>query len=112
MKRGEIWWAELPVPSGSEPGFRRPVAVVQADVLNRSRIRTVIVTAITSNIDLAAAPGNVLLLPEESGLSKESLVNVTQLFTLDRSRLIERAGALPAGAMHALEDGLRLSLSL
>jgi mRNA interferase MazF len=96
VQRGEIWWADLPEPRRSEPGFRRPVVVIQADAFNRSSIQTVIVAAITSNLELAEAPGNVLLPTRSSGLSRDSVVNVSQILTLDRSYLIEHAGTLSA----------------
>ena len=112
MKRGEIWWASLPDPRGSEPGYRRPVVIVQADAFNRSRIQTVIVAAITSNMKLAAAPGNVRLTRKQSKLSRESVINVSQLLTLDRSFLTEKVGRIPPKPMEALEDGLRLVLDI
>jgi len=110
--RGEVWWAELVDPRGSEPGFRRPVVVIQSDAFNQSRIGTVIVAAVTSNLDLAAAPGNVRLTRRESKLSRASVVNVSQLLTLDRRFLTERVARLPAGVLRELEAGLRLVLSL
>ena len=82
MQRGEIWRASLPEPQGSEPGFRRPVLIIQDDSFNESRIRTVIVVAITSNVRLAGAPGNILLDIEQSQLSRESVVNVSQVLTV------------------------------
>ena len=112
MKRGELWWASLPSPRGSEPGFRRPVLVVQADPFNLSRIRTVVVAAVTSNVSLAAAPGNVLLPRRQTGLSKASVANVSQLLTLDRTFLTERIGQLSAKCMAAVDDGLRLVLGV
>lgn len=113
MKRGEIWWAaDLGEPRGSEPGFRRPVMVIQADAFNRSRIRTVIVAVITSNVRLAEAPGNVLLPAEFSGLPKDSVINVSQILTLDRSFLTEKTGRLPERLISDLDEGLRLVLSL
>jgi len=112
VKRGEIWWADLPIPRGSEPGFRRPVLVVQADSFNASQIGTIVVAAITSNLRLADAPGNVRLTRRQSRLSRESVVNVSQLLTLDREFLVERVGTLPAAAFDAVESGLRLVLSL
>ena len=84
IERGEIWWAELPDPTGSEPGYRRPVVVVQADAFNRSRIGTVVVVAVTSNLDRAAAPGNVRLSRRDSRLPRESVANVSHVLTLDR----------------------------
>ena len=112
MKRGEIWWADLPNPRGSEPGFRRPVLVVQADSFNASPIGTVVVAAINSNLRLADAPGNVRLTRRQSKLSRESVVNVSQLLTLDREFLVERVGTLPATALDSVESGRRLVLSL
>ena len=85
IQRGEIWWASLPEPRGSEPGYSRPVLVVQADDFNRSRINTVIAVVITSNIRLAEAPGNVLLSRKATGLPKQSVANVSQLITLDKA---------------------------
>ncbi len=112
MKRGEIWWASLSIPEGSAPGYRRPVVIVQADLFNRSRIQTVVVAAITSITRLADAPGNVLLTRRDGRLSKESVVNVSQLLTLDRSFLTKRVGRVSAASMGAIDEGLRLVLSL
>lgn len=112
MVRGEVWWAALKDPVGSEPGFRRPVLVVSADSFNRSRIATVVVAVITSNLRLAAAPGNVRLPARTGGLSKPSVVNISQVITLDKSFLMSRAGRLPESRMHAVDDGLRLGLGL
>ena len=95
MYRGEIWWANLPDPVGSEPGYRRPVLVIQDDTFTQSRISTVIVIIITSNIQLAEVPGNVLLPRGASGLSRDSVVNVSQIFTIDKTILAERIGSLP-----------------
>lgn len=112
MKRGQVWWADLPEPEGSEPGFRRPVLVVQADEFNRSRIRTVIAATITSNTSLAGAPGNVTLSKGSVGLGCESVVNVSQLVTLDKRFLTERVGRIPVAKLRQVEDGLRLALAL
>jgi mRNA interferase MazF len=112
VRRGEIWWAGLPDPRGSEPGFRRPVVIVQADSFNRSKIRTVITAVISSNLRLAEAPGNILLIRKESRLPKDSVINVSQIITLDRSYLMQRVGKLGARQVAALEHGLRLVLSL
>jgi len=112
MKRGEIWWAALPEPTGSEPGFRRPVLIVQADEFNRSHIRTVIAAAITSNIKLADAPGNVSLSKREVGLNRESVINVSQIVTLDKSFLTKRVGRLSERKLREIEDGLRLVFAL
>ena len=112
MKRGEIWWAELAEPAGSEPGFRRPVLVIQSNDFNRSRIRTILGVAITSNLKLAAAPGNVSLPRRGTGLPRQSVVNVSQIVTLDKSFLTERAGRATDAVLRQVEDGLRLVLSL
>ena len=111
-RRGDVWWAELPVPRGSEPGHRRPVLIVQSNQFNDSRIQTVVVAAITSNISLADAPGNIRLRPADSGLPKPSVVNVSQLLTLSREFLGEQAGTLPGAAMNRVAEGLRLVLGL
>lgn len=112
MNRGEIWWASLPEPTGSMAGYRRPVAIIQADAFNHSRINTVLVAVITSNVQLAQAPGNVLLATERSGLPRESVINVSQIITVDKSFLTEQVGSLTSRQMHQLENGLRLVLSL
>ena len=111
VQRGEIWWADLPEPR-SEPGYRRPVLVIQADSFNASRIQTVIVASITTNLHLADAPGNVLLSAHRSGLSRDSVVNVSQLLTLDRRFLTEKAGSLPPRLERLVDDGLRIVLQL
>jgi mRNA interferase MazF len=112
MQRGEIWWATLPEPTGSGPGYRRPVLVVQADDFNRSRIATVIVLVVTSNVKLALAPGNVLLSRRATGLPQDSVANVSQLVTIDKRLLTEQAGILPTRLLGKIEDGLRLVLAL
>lgn len=112
MQRGEIWWANLPSPKGSGPGRRRPVLIVQSDAFNASRIQTVIAAVITSNLDLAAAPGNLLLRRRDSGLPRDSVVNVSQVVTLDKAYLTERAGKLPKRHAGAIDEGLRLVLGL
>ena len=112
MYRGEIWWANLPSPTGSEPGYRRPVLLIQDDTFNQSRIGTVIVAAITSNTRLAEAPGNVLLEFGVSGLDKDSVVNVSQLLTIDKTFLTERVGALPDYLQESVDEGLRTVLYL
>jgi mRNA interferase MazF len=112
IQRGEIWWADLAEPRRSEPGYRRPVLVVQADSFNRSRIQTAAVAVITGNLDLADAPGNVLLPARSTGLPRNSVANVSQLLTLDRSFLTERAGTLPPRLQGAVDEGLRLVLQL
>ena len=95
VNRGEIWWADLPVPARSEPGYRRPVLIIQSDDFNRSRIQTVLALAITSNLKLAEAPGNVPLARRGTGLRKTSVVNVSQIVTLDNQYLVNGQGGLP-----------------
>jgi mRNA interferase MazF len=112
MRRGEIWWANLPAPSGSGPGMRRPVVVTQTNAFNESRISTVVVAVITSNLALAAAPGNVRLSRTSSGLKRASVINVSQVLTLDKSYLTERVKALPNPVLSELDNGLRLCLGL
>jgi mRNA interferase MazF len=94
VSQGEVWWAELPEPSGSEPGYRRPVLVVQGDALNRSQLSTVVCIALTSNLKWAAAPGNVKLPAKSTGLPKPSVANVSQVVTLDKADLTEQTGKL------------------
>jgi mRNA interferase MazF len=112
IQRGEIWWASLPVPEGSGPGYRRPVLVIQSDDFNRSRIATVIALVITSNTRLAQAPGNVFLSQKLTGLPRDSVANVSQIITVDKSFLTERIGVLPAAVIEQIERGLRLVLHL
>jgi mRNA interferase MazF len=112
VRRGEIWWASLPEPSGSGPGFRRPLLIVSANNFNESRINTVITAVITSNLRLADAPGNVRLPSKGVGLSKPSVVNVSQVITVDKSFLTERVGKLTPRLLSEVEQGLRLVLSL
>ncbi len=112
MLRGEVWWASLPDPTGSGPGYSRPVVVVQDDGFNESGIDTTVVAAVTSNLRTAASPGNVMIGTRESGLPRDSVVNVSQLLTVDKSLLTERVARLPRPAMGAVDDGLRLVLSL
>ena len=112
MQRGEIWWANLAVPRGSEPGYRRPVVILQQDDFNRSRIATVIAVVLISNLRLQDAPGNVLLRTRDSSLPKDSVANVSQLVTLDKSSLTERITSLPAATLKQVESGVRLVLGL
>ena len=112
MRRGEIWWADFGRPVGSEPGYRRPVLVVQADPFNQSKIATVLVVPLTKNQQLAAAPGNVQCSPRQTGLRARSVANVSQLSVLNRSRLIEKVATIPGTLMKRVEDGMRLVLGL
>ncbi len=112
MRRGEIWWASLPEPVGSGPGYRRPVLVVQSDEFNQSAIRTTICAVITSNLRLADAPGNVALKRRASGLTKDSVVNVSQLITIDKQLLDARVGRAPPETLREIDAGMRLVLAL
>ena len=112
MRRGEIWWASLGEPHGCVPGFRRPVLVVQSKDFNESAIRTSICAAITSNMRLADAPGNVRVTRRVSGLPHDSVINVSQLITLDKQILTENVGRLPAQSMRDVEAGIKLVLAL
>jgi mRNA interferase MazF len=112
VARGQVWWADLGEAEGSEPAYRRPVLIVQADAFNRSRLRTVVAVVLTSNLRLLDAPGNVLIPAGESGLPRDSVANVTQIITLDRDFLADFAGSLASATLRALDRGLRLALSL
>jgi mRNA interferase MazF len=112
IQRGEVWWADLGEPRASEPGYRRPVLVVQNDAFNRSRLQTTLVVSLASNLRLVEAPGNVLVPAKASGLPKASVANVTQLLTLDEDFLTERAGKVPPRLMAQVDAGLKLVLAL
>ena len=112
MQRGEVWWATFPPPAGSGPGFRRPVLVIQSDPFNESRISTAVVAVITSNLALAEAPGNVRTSKAETGLSRPSVVNVSQVVTIDKAVLTERVRMLPSATLTRVDEGLRLVLGL
>jgi mRNA interferase MazF len=110
IAQGEVWWADLGDPAGSGPGFRRPVVVVQGDAFNASSLRTVVCVALTSNTRWADAPGNVLLTARSTGLGKSSVANVSQLVTLDRDALAERAGRLSASNLELVLAGIEVVL--
>jgi mRNA interferase MazF len=110
ISQGEIWWTNLPPPTGSGPGFRRPVVVVQSDALNQSRIATVVCVPLTSNLKWALAPGNVRLSARMTGLPKDSVANVSQLLTLDKELLTKRVGRLPRAKLELLFFGIDLVL--
>src|ERR1043166_24219 len=112
MRRGEIWWASLPEPSRAGPGFRRPLLIISADSFNQSLINTVTAAVITSNLRLADAPGNVRIPIRGTGLARPSVVNVSQIITVDREFLTERTGKLNSELFRQVENGLRLALSL
>jgi mRNA interferase MazF len=111
ISQGDVWWADLGEPVGSQPGFRRPVVVVQGDSFNRSRIATIVCIPLTSNLRLADAPGNVLLEADATGLSKDSVANVSQPVTLDRVSLMERVGKLSDAKLDLVLYGIDVVLS-
>jgi mRNA interferase MazF len=110
--RGDIWWANLPEPVGSSPSYSRPVIVIQSDTFNRSKINTVVIAIITTNTKLAGSLGNVLLTAKQSCLPKDSVVNVSQLFTIDESILRDYVSTISDKKMEQIDSGLRLVLSL
>lgn len=112
VERGQIWTADLGEPDGSEPGYKRPVLIVQADAFNRSRLHTVIAVVLSTNLRLVDAPGNVLIPAKASGLKKDSVANVSQVITIDRDFLTELAGRVRGQFLKDVETGLRLILSL
>jgi mRNA interferase MazF len=112
IERGEIWWAELRWSAGSGPGYGRPLLIVQSNDFNKSRINTIIAIALTSNLHLTDAPGNVLLPKKMTRLPKDSVANVSQIITIDKHFLTDRIGKLPISIMRAIDAGMRLTLSL
>ena len=112
VERGEIWWADLPEPKGSMPGYKHPILIIQSDKFNRSELETVIGVIITTNLRLAKMPGNILLLPRQSGLSQDSIVSITQIVSANKSDLLEYVGIISANKMEQIENSLRLVLSL
>jgi mRNA interferase MazF len=112
MTRGEIWWADFGIPFGSEPGFRRPVLIVQNDSFTESKMNTVLVVPLTTNTVLADAPANVLLLKKDSMLSKDSVIVVSQMTVLDKDRLIEKEAKISKKIMEEVESGIRLILAI
>lgn len=112
MTRGQIWWTDLPEPVASGPGYSRPVIIVQSDPFNHSRIGTVVAVVITSNLHLALAPGNVSLAARKTGLSKDSVANVSQIITISKQFLREKAGELDYKTLSFIDEGLRLVLGI
>jgi mRNA interferase MazF len=110
VAQGHVYWANLPEPTGSGPGFRRPVLVVQGDALNRSRIRTAVCIPLTSNLRWADAPGNVLLTAQATGLPKDSVANVSQIVTLDRALLVRQVGKLSKRQLDLILGGIDIVL--
>jgi mRNA interferase MazF len=112
MRKGEIYWAELDRPTGNGPGDRRPVVVIQSDLFNASAIPTVMVAILTTNLRLAKAPGNVALSRSESGLPKDSVVNVSQILTINKDRLTELVGELDPALLFSIDNGIRLAFDV
>jgi len=110
INQGEVYWIDLDAPRGSEPGYRHPHVVVQNNLFNHSQVRTVVVCPLTSNLKRANAPGNVLLEKREAGLSKQSVVNVSQIFTVDKSQLSDYIGTLSSKRIRQTLDGIKLVL--
>ena len=108
IAQGEVWWADLAEPIGSAPGYRRPVIILQSDPLNRSQISTVVCVVLSSNLRWSIAPGNVLLTAKQAGLDRDSVANVSQLVTIDKRQLIDRAGKLPRKQMESIFSGVDL----
>jgi mRNA interferase MazF len=112
MIRGEIWWADFGLPFGSEPGFRRPVLIIQDDAFNKSKINTVIVIPLTTNLLLGDAPGNVYLEKEESGLGKDSVLVISQIGVIDKSRMVEKKIKVDKEKMQEVEFGILTVLGI
>jgi mRNA interferase MazF len=110
IKQGDIYWIDLGKPSGSEPGYMHPHVVIQNNLFNKSRINTVVVCALTSNLKRAKAPGNVLLPPGEANLPKQSVVNVSQIYTVDKRDLVKKIGTLSGKHVREILDGIHLLL--
>lgn len=106
IQQGEIWWADLAEPTGAGPGFRRPIVIIQGNPFNESQIATVVCIPLTSNLNWATAPGNVLLKKKVTGLSKDSVANVSQIIALDRNVLTEKCGQLPDSYINQIFHGV------
>ena len=108
IRQGDIYWVDLGVPKGSEPGYRHPHVIIQNNVFNSSRINTVVVCALTSNLKRAKAPGNVLLQKGEGNLKKTGVVNISQIITVNKSDLVERIGSLSSATIEKIIEGVKL----
>jgi mRNA interferase MazF len=108
IRQGDIFWIDLGMPHGSAPGFKHPHVIVQNNIFNLSRINTVVVCAVTSNLKLSKAPGNVLLKKGEGGLKKESVINISQIITIDKADLVEKIGRLSSSRIKQIVDGVKL----
>ncbi|CAN5454766.1 MAG: type II toxin-antitoxin system PemK/MazF family toxin [Acidobacteriota bacterium] len=112
VERGEIWWADLPEPRGSMPGYKHPFLIIQSDKFNQSSLETVIGVVVTTNLRLAKMPGNILLTPRQSGLPQDSVANLTQIVSANKSDLLEYVGSVSDSKMDQVAKGLRIVLSL
>lgn len=112
MIRGEIWWADFGIPFGSEPGYNRPVLIIQDDTFNKSKINTIVVLPLTTNLLLENAPGNIFIGKEQSGMPKDSVIVVSQLYAIDRQRLFEQVSQLQIAIMKEVESGIKLVLGI
>jgi len=108
IRQGEIFWIDLGVPQGSEPGYKHSHVIVQNNIFNLSRINTVVVCAVTSNLKLSKAPGNILLNKGEGGLKKDSVINISQIITVDKADLVEKIGRLSPARIKQIIDGVKL----
>jgi mRNA interferase MazF len=112
MIRGDIWWADFGIPFGSEPGFRRPVLIIQSDSFNKSQLNTVVVIPLTTNLLLENAPGNLLIEKDESKLSKDSVIVVSQIYAIDRHRLLEYVSTISKNILSDVEYGIKMVLGI
>jgi len=112
MIRGELWWADLGVPFGSEPGYKRPVLIIQSDFFNKSKINTTIVVPLTTNLLFADAPGNILITKSESKLEKDSVITISQIEVIDRQRLIEKITKIDKDIMEKVENNIMFILGI
>ena len=112
ITRGDVWWVDLPDPIASEPGHKKPVVIIQSDDFNRSRINTIIAVALTTNLQLVDAPGNFILAAKKTGLPRDSVANVSQIITIDKSFLRDKCRRLDKENMRAIDEGVRLVLFL
>ena len=112
MIRGDIWWADFGIPFGSEPGFRRPVLIIQSDAFNKSQLNTIVVIPLTTNLNLEDAPGNMLIEKDQSGLSKDSVIVVSQIYAIDRHRLLEHVSTISKMVLTEVENGIKMVLEI
>ena len=112
MTRGELWWADFGIPFGSEPGYKRPVLIIQNDFFNRSKINTTIVIPLTTNLILADAPGNILITKNQSKLKKDSIITISQIEVIDRQRLIEKITKIDRTIIEKIENNIMFVLGI